>query len=122
MKESKNMVVHLTTGFMWLLSIETSKNELHEALDEAVSVAIKNDLQFSYLKESDLPSFIKDVKEYDDDLQELSDDEILAIYNYYYMDLSEYGLNNIYLDMTSTRIDNIIYDNTYTLDDEDLKR
>ena len=119
MKESKNMVVNLTTGFMWLLSIETTKKEVHEALEEAVSVAIKNDLQFSYLKESDLPSFIKEVKEYDDDLQELSDDEILAIYNYYYIYLSEYGLSNIYLDMTSTRIDNTIYDNTYTM--EELK-
>lgn len=117
MKKSDNLVVHLTTGFMWLLSIETSKKEVHEALEEAVSIAIKNDLNFSYLKDSDNDDYIKDLKDYDDNLKDLSDDEILELYNYYYIDLSEYGLFNIYVSMENTRIDNNIYDNTYLIEE-----
>lgn len=117
MKKSDNLVVHLTTGFMCLLSIETSKKEVHEALEEAVSLAIKNDLYFSYIKESAINDYIKQSKEFDDNLKDLSDEEILDLYNYYYIDLSEYGLFNIYVSMENTRIDNNIYDNTYLIEE-----
>lgn len=120
MKNSDHLVVHLTTGFMYLLSIETSKKEVQEALEEAAAAAIKNDLNFSYIKDDDLDDYIKELKEFDDDLKDFSDDEILDLYNYYYIDLSGYGLFNIYVSMDNTKIDNTIYNNTYLL--EDLKK
>lgn len=121
MKKSENLVVHLTTGFGWLLSIETSKKEVHEALEEAVVSAIKNDWNFSYIYENDIHDYIDKLKEYDDDLKDLSDDEILELYNYYYIDLSEYDLSNVYVDMENTRIDNNIYANTHTIEKEGNK-
>lgn len=117
MKKSDNLVVHLTTGFIYLLSIETSKKEAQEALEEAAAIAIKNGLNFSYIKDDDVHDYIEELKEYDDDLKDLSDDEILELYNYYYIDLSEYGLFNVYIDMKNTRIDNVIYNNTYLIDE-----
>lgn len=117
MKKSDNLVVHLTTGFYQLLSIETSKKEAHDALEEAAAIAIKNDLNFSYIKDDDVHDYIKDLKEYDDDLKDLTDDEILEFYNYYYIDLSEYGLFNIYVKMDNTKIDNMIYNNTYLIEE-----
>ena len=117
MKKSDNLVVHLTTGFISLLSIETSQKEAQEALEEAVSIVIKNDLNFSYIKDDDVHDYIKELKEYDNDLKDLSDEEILELYNYYYIDLSEYGLSNVYANMENTRIDNNIYDNTYLIEE-----
>jgi hypothetical protein len=117
MKKSNNLVVHLTTGFMWLLSIQTSKKEAQEALEEAAALAIKNDLNFSYIKDDNIYNYIEELKEYDDDLKDLTDDEILELYNYYYIDLSEYELFNIYVKMDNTKIDNIIYNNTYLIND-----
>lgn len=115
MKKSNNLVVHLTTGFMYLLSIETSKKEEQEALEEAISIAIKKDLNFSYIKEDDIYDYIEELKKYDDSLKDFSYDEIIEIYNYYYVDLSEYGLFNVYVKMDNTKIDNNIYDNTYLI-------
>jgi len=120
MKKSNNLVVHLTTGLIWLLSIETDKQETHEALEQAAALAIKNDLNFSYIKDDDVDDYIKELKEFDDDLKDLSDDEILEFYNYYYIDLSEYGLFNIYVKMDNTKIDNTIYNNTYLI--KELKK
>lgn len=117
MKKSDNLVVYLTTGFMWLLSIETTKKDIHEALEEAVVLAIKNDLNFSYMKEAEMYDYIEKLKEIYDDLKDLSNDEVLDLYNYYYIDLSGYGLFNVYVDMENTRIDNTIYNNTYTMED-----
>lgn len=117
MKKSNNLVVHLTTGFYQLLSIETSQKEAVKALEEAAAIAIKNDLNFSYIKDDDVCDYIKELKEYDDDLKDLSDDEILDLYNYYYMDLSEYDLFNIYVDMKDTKIDNNIFNNTYLMEE-----
>lgn len=117
MKKGNNLVVHLTTGFIYLLSIETSQKEEQEALEEAVSIAIKNDLNFSYIKYDDVDDYIEELKAYDDDLKDLTDDEILEFYNYYYIDLSNYGLFNVYVKMDSTRIDNMIYNNTYLIND-----
>ncbi len=119
MKKSDNLVVHLTTGFMYLLSIETTKKEAQDALEEAVAIAIKNDWNFSYIYEADIHDYIEELREYDDNLKDLSDDEVLEVYNYYYLDLFEYGLSNVYVDMENTKIDNTIYENTYTM--EELK-
>lgn len=115
MKKSDNLVVHLTTGFYSLLSIETTKIEAQEALEEAVAIAIKNNLDFSYIKDDDIYSYIDELKEYDDELKKYSYDEIIEIYNYYYIDLSEYGLSNVYVKMDNTRIDNTTYNNTYLI-------
>lgn len=120
MKKNNNLVVHFTTGFYQLLSIETSKTGAAEALEEAAAIAIKNDLSFSYIKDDEAYNYIKELKKYDDDLKYLSDDEILERYNYYYIDLSEYDLFNIYVSMENTKIDNRIYNNTYLM--EDLKK
>lgn len=117
MKKSNNLVVHLTTGFYQLLSIETSQKEVHDALEEAAALAIKNDLNFSYIKDDDVDDYIKELKEYDEDLKDLSDDELLELYNYYYIDLSNYGLFNVYVKMDNTLIDNNIFDNTYLIND-----
>ena len=119
MKKSDNLVVHLTTGFMYLLSIETTKKEAQDALEEAAATAIKNDWNFSYIKDNDIHDYIEELKEYDDNLKDLSVEEILDFIDYYYIDLSEYGLSNIYVDMENTKIDNNIYENTYTM--EELK-
>ena len=116
MKKSDNLVVHLTTGFMYLLSIETTKKEAQDALEEAVSIAIKNDWNFSHIKETDIHDYIEELKEYDDNLKDYSDDEILELYNYYYIDLSEYGLSNVYIKMDNTGIDNTIYNDTYLVE------
>lgn len=115
MKKSDNLVVHLTTGFYSLLSIETTKIEAQEALEEAVAIAIKNNLDFSYIKDDDIYNYIDELKEYDDELKKYSYDEIIEIYNYYYIDLSEYGLSNVYVKMDNTRIDNTTYNNTYLI-------
>lgn len=124
MKESKNLCVALTTGYYFLLSIETSETLCYEsALKQAVIIALKNDLQFTHIKDNDINDWIKEQKKYNKkELKNMSDDEIIEYYNFLYIDLSDTFDFNIYIDMSNTRIDHLIYDNTYLLSDETLKR
>ena len=117
MKTSKNLVVHLTTGYAFLTSIETPENDFESALEYAVKYAIKNDLNFSMIKDNEADDFIKDLRDYDESLLDMSDDEVLEYYNYLYLDLSSDFDYNVYVSMANTRIDNTIFDNTYTLEE-----
>lgn len=121
MTKSNNLVVHLTTGYAFLKSIETDEiDNPEEALIKAVVIAVKHKMQFSYIYDKDLDEFIKDVKSFNDDLIDMDDDEIMDYYEYHYLDLSHECLDNLWVCMTDTRIDNNIYSNTYTL--EDMKK
>ena len=115
MEKSNNLVVHLETGYMFLLSIETSEKEnIETALNQAVITALKNDLRFSYYKDGskELKEAIEFLKRDDE-----NDDETLDNNNYMYLDLSsDFGFN-VYVKMDNTRIDHTIYDNTYLLNE-----
>ena len=115
MKTSKYFVVHLETGYIFLLSIETSEREnIETALNEAVIKAIKNDLNFSYYKDGskELKEAIEFLKRDDE-----TDEETLDNNNYMYLDLSSDYDFNVYVKMSDTRIDHTLYSNTYLLNE-----
>ena len=115
MKKSENLVVHLETGYVFLLSIETSEKEnIETALNQAVITALKNDLNFSYHKDGskELKEAIEFLKRDDE-----TDEETLDNNNYMYLDLSSDYDFNVYIAMGCTRIDHTLYENTYLLNE-----
>ena len=117
MEKSKKLCVHLTTGFMWLRSIQTTEeNSEQRALEEAVAYAIKNNLSFSYFEEGS--DALKEHVEWIRSSADQTDEEVLEYGSYMYLDLSEYGLPNVWVSMEQTRIDHQKYTDTIEIKGE----
>ena len=59
MKKSNNLVVHLTTGFIHLIKYWNNKKRSSGRFRRGVATAIKNDLNFSYIKEAEVDDYIE---------------------------------------------------------------